>query len=306
MINRIPDTPVFVPSPQEWELTFSDSFDTLDRTKWKINTAYDKSHPQNNGIRRAAYNVDDPDVIFVRDGKLYIQTLWKKGRYGEGWYTGFLETSRYVHPEYASDPGYRGFSQTGGYFEVRCKVARAVGIWSAFWLMPDNSIAFSPEDQQWSGEDGIEIDVMESPHAFHLLERDRNQNLHVLHADGYDDRLKTLSSPAFHVPNMYEDFHTYSLLWEEDCYRFFIDGRQTWETRHLYQNHPMGICKVPEYLLLSTEVAGSIENGTLYEGKTRNRKTGKMEKFWCGNPARNDKSKAFDFIVDYVRCYRRR
>ena len=305
MLKRIPDTAPFTPTSEEWELTFEDNFDTLDLSKWKINTARDTVQPQNSGIRRAAYCVDDTDVIFVRHGKLYIRTLWKNGKYGEGWYTGFLETSLAVNPEYAG-PAYNGFSQAGGYFEVRCKVARAVGIWSAFWLMPDNEIAFSDRDRQWSGEDGVEIDVMESPHAFHFLEKDKNQNIHVIHADGYDERLKSLSSPAFYVPGMYEQFHTYSLLWEADKYIFFIDGHKTWETRHIYQGHGMGICKVPEYLLLTTEVAGCIENGVIYEGRTRDTRTGKLEKFWCGSPAQNDKTKAYDFIVDYVRCYKRK
>lgn len=306
MLKKIPDTAPFVPAPEEWMLTFEDQFETLDLSKWKINTARDAVNPQNNGIRRAAYCVDDPDVIFVRDGKLYIRTLWKNGAYGEGWYTGFLETSRAIHPEYAAGSEYRGFSQTGGYFEVRCKVARAVGIWSAFWLMPDNEIAFSDGDRQWSGEDGVEIDVMESPHTYRLLERGKNQNIHVIHADGYDDRLKSLASPAFYVPKMYEKFHTYSLLWEADKYVFMIDGHKTWETRHIYEGHEMGICKVPEYLLLTTEVAGSIENGVLYEGRTRNQKTGKLERFWCGNPAKNGRSKSYDFVVDYVRCYQKK
>lgn len=296
MLKKIPNTPVFSPSPSDWELTFEDNFDTLDLTKWKIDC----------GERRAAYNVDDPDVVFVKDGKLYIRTLWKKGKFGEGWYTGFLESSRTVHSECAFPPSYRGFSQTGGYFEVRCKVARSTGIWSAFWLMPDNDIAFSDQDRQWTGKDGVEIDVMESPHSFHLLERQKNQNIHVIHADGYDDRLKSLSSPAFYVPKTYEEFHTYSLLWDTDKYQFFIDGHMTWETRHIYKGHDMGICKVPEYLLLTTEVAGCIENGVVIEGKTRNPQNGKLEKFWCGNPAKNNKSRPYDFIVDYVRCYQKK
>ncbi len=305
MLKRIPETAPFSPEPEKWELTFEDNFGTLDLTKWKINTARNTADPQKSGIRNAAYCVDDPDVIFVRDGKLYIRTLWKRGKYGEGWYTGFLETSQAVHPEYAG-PAYSGFSQTGGYFEVRCKVARAVGIWSAFWLMPDNDIAFSDGDRQWSGEDGVEIDVMESPHAFHFFERQKNQNIHVIHADGYDERLKSLSSPAFHVPGMYAQFHTYSLLWEADKYIFFIDGHKTWETRHIYKGRRMGICRVPEYLLLTSEVAGCIENGVIREGRTRNQQTGKLERFWCGSPAANDKSKPYDFVVDYVKCYRRK
>lgn len=300
MLKKLPNGKPFVPSADEWELTFEDNFEFLDLTKWKINMS-DESN-----IRRAAYHSNESDVVFTKNGQLYIRTKWKKGPHGEGWYTGFLETSQSVHNEYRANSDYKGFSQTGGYFEIRCKVPRAVGIWSAFWLMPDNEIAFSDNDVQWSGEDGIEIDVMESPHTYRFFEKNKNQNLHVLHADGYDERLKSIHSPAYHVPKMYDEFHIYSLLWEKDKYIFFVDGQKTWETRHIYEGHDMGICSVPEYLLLSTEVAGCIENGKIHEGLTRNSENGELEKFWCGNPAKNDKSKAYDFIIDYVKCYKRK
>ncbi|MDO4153820.1 MAG: glycoside hydrolase family 16 protein [Clostridia bacterium] len=304
MLKRLPnDTPFQLPET-EWELTFSDDFACFDRTKWKCNTMLNPENPARNGIRNNAFYTDDEDIVFTKDGHLYIRTKWKQGSLGEGWYTAMLETS-HVHPEYAA-AGYRGFSQTGGYFEVRCKVPKAVGIWTAFWLMPDNEDAFSPRDVQWSGEDGLEVDVMESPHAYHLLPRAQNQNIHVLHADGYDERLKTLRSPAFYVPQMYTEFHTYGFLWETDKYAFFVDGHKTWETKHIYQGRDMGICRVPEYLLLSAEVAGCMENGKQYPGLTRNNRTGKLEKFWCGNPEKNDKTKPYDFVVDFVRCYRRR
>lgn len=304
MLKKLPNDVPFQPNESEWELTFSDEFEFFDRTKWKCNTVLSPDNPEIRGIRRDAFYTDDEDIVFTKDGKLYICTKWKKGGLGEGWYTAMLETS-HVHPEYATE-GYQGFSQTGGYFEVRCKVAKAVGIWSAFWLMPDNDDTFSARDVQWSGEDGLEIDVMESPHAYRLLPKQKNQNIHVLHADGYDERLKSSRSPAFYVPNMYTEFHTYGFLWDADKYTFFVDGHKTWETTHIYKGREMGICRVPEYLLLSTEVAGCMENGVQYPGRVRNPKTGRLEKFWCGNPDRNNKTKSYDFIVDYVRCYKRR
>lgn len=290
MLKKLPNEEKFIPSPDKWELTFEDNFEFLDRTKWSFDI----------GERHCACNTDDPDVVFTKDGKLYIRTLYKNG----SWHTGFLATNKRVRAD-KKDSDFKGFSQTGGYFEVRCKVAKAVGIWSAFWLMPESDITFSENDVQMSGEDGVEIDVMESPHSFHFFEKQKNQNIHVIHADGYDERLKSVKSPAYHVPDMYDEFHTYSLLWDEDKYTFFIDGQKTWETTHVYKGHEMGICKVPEYLLLSSEVAGSIENGVQHPGLVRNEK-GKLEKFWCGNPDKNDKTKAYDFIVDYVRCYKRK
>lgn len=201
-------------------------------------------HGESN-IRRAAYHSNDDDIVFTKDGNLHIRTVWKDGVYGEGWYTSYLESSQSIHKEYESDPNYKGFSQTGGYFEIRCKVPYAKGIWSAFWLMPDNEIAFSENDVQWSGEDGLEIDIMESPNVYQKSKRAQNQNIHVIHADGYDERLKTIRSNSIHVPKMYDEFHTYSLLWDEDKYTFFIDGKKTWETKHIYETEIWEFVRYP-------------------------------------------------------------
>lgn len=139
----------------------------------------------------------------------------KKGKYGEGWYTGLISTIKVVEQYNERTDDYEGFSQTGGYFECRCKVPKAVGIWSAFWLMPDNTTSFSDKDIMYSGEDDLEIDVMESPYAFMGTRREKNQNVHVLHADGE---------------------------WEET---------------------------------------------------------------WCGNPDKNKKDQNYDFVIDYVKCYKK-
>ena len=165
MLKPIPKTERLILPEKEWVCTFSDDFAFLDRTKWKFDLPHDPKDPALDGVRRCCFNVDDEDVVFVRDGQLHIRTLWKNGKYGEGWYSAMLDNGSFgsfVSVD-STAPEYRGFSQTYGYFEVRCKVPKAVGIWSAFWLMPDNDIAFSENDVQFSGEDGVEIDVMESP-----------------------------------------------------------------------------------------------------------------------------------------------
>lgn len=308
MLRPIPKTERLILPEKEWVCTFSDDFAFLDRTKWKFDLPHDPKDPALDGVRRCCFNVDDEDVVFVHDGQLHIRTLWKNGKYGEGWYSAMLDTGRFGSFVSADGfaPEYRGFSQTYGYFEVRCKVPKAVGIWSAFWLMPDNDIAFSEADVQFSGEDGVEIDVMESPHMFMRTRFGKNRNIHCIHADGYDDRLKSVRSPAFYVPRMYDDFHTYGLLWEQDKYSFYIDGYKTWETEHIYKGRRMGVCRVPEYLLLSTEVAGFMENGKQYPGKQKDPNTGKITPYWCGNPDKNDKSRGYDFVVDWVKVYQKR
>lgn len=261
-----------------WDLTFEDNFETLDRTKWKVNNIP-------NGLRRVAYYTDD--CVFIRDGKLVLRAEFKNGV----WHSGWVETST---KNKTGD--YSGFSQREGYFECRCKAPRALGIWSAFWLMPDEGAAFTAEDIQGTGKDGAEIDIMESPFSYKF---NPNITQHAVHCDGYDERLKSAASPILKVDSIYDDFHTYAVEWNSEEYVFYVDGYETWRTNHLN-----GTSQVREYIILSVEVAGFERNGNLFAGKEAKGK--KAVKAWQGNPMKNDLTKRYDFEIDYVRVYNKK
>lgn len=276
-VKKLDKAVTFAPD-ENWELVFCDDFDTLDYTKWKANF-------HDVGIRRTAYYTTDDDILFVENSNLIIRTKWKNGKYGEGFYTSWLESSVNVHKECEKE-GYKGFASTYGYFEIRCKFPPSTGIWSAFWLMPDNEIAFSDNDIQSTGEDGAEIDIFESPFYYSY----KNATQSAIHCDGYDDRLKSASSKVYQISDPYTNFHTYGLLWDEKEYVFYIDGRETWRTNHLN-----GTSKVDEYMILSVEAGG--EN----DGKVPT-----DYKYWCGSALKNDKNKNYDFVVDYVKVYKKK
>ncbi|MDR3262857.1 MAG: glycoside hydrolase family 16 protein [Clostridiales bacterium] len=285
------------------QLVFLDEFDgtALDLTKWKINTM-----PDDDGIRRAGIYTDTQDIIFVKDGALTIRTKFKNGERGQGWYTSWVETSKDVSKEIDVNAGYNGFNAVTGYFEVNCIAPESVGIWSAFWLMPDNDTAFGDDDIQWTAKDGLEVDVMESPYMYQKA-INRYGVTHVLHSDGYGDKLKTSHSNTYHVPKMYSEFHRYGVMWTPDEWIFYIDGAETWRTKYLYKNENgkdvvLGAAEVAEYMILSVEVGGSQKDGKLYPGQVFN-DDGTSSPFWAGNPDSNDKSKSYDFIIDYVKVY---
>lgn len=163
--------------------------------------------------------------------------------------------------------------------------------------MPDEGTGMGPDDVMGTGADGVEIDVMESPWKYATSGKESVQ--HVVHGDGYTD-IKSDKSDRYKVPDMYSEFHTYGVLWTEEEYVFFIDGAETWRTRHTVDGQTLGVSEVNEYMILSVEVGGhTAEDGTLVEGKEVD-----GSKSWCGNPAKNDKSKHYDFVIDYVRVYR--
>lgn len=293
----LPKKDKFVYNEADWDIAFIDEFkgDSLNSKNWKVNTM-----DGGNGIRRAGYYVDDSDVIFVENDNLYIRTKYKTGEHGEGWYTSWVESSKTKHAEYESDD-YEGFNSVGGYFEIKCKVPPSKGIWSAFWMMPDNDIAFSNNDVQWSGKDGVEVDIMES----FGYTNGKSEVTHVIHGDGYGDKLKSSKSRTYKVPDMYNTYHTYAMEWTKDKYIFYVDGYKTWETPYEYDGKIMGVSEALSYMILSVEISGTSENGILYPGLERNEK-GNLVNIWSGNPDVNDKSKNYDFIIDYVKVMTRK
>ncbi|MBO8423724.1 MAG: hypothetical protein IAB16_01690 [Firmicutes bacterium] len=54
-------------------------------------------------------------------------------------------------------------------------------------------------------------------------------------------------------------------------------------------------------MIFSVEAVGHVpEDGTLLADSNADGSDS-----WCGNPAKNDKSKHYDFVIDYVRVYRK-
>lgn len=249
------------------KLVFEDEFDgELDGSVWDTTS--------DTPVRRGGYW--DPEQCFTQDGKLIIRTEYKEnGNYGAGWYTGTCRTR-----------GLKEFKY--GYYEVSCKAPAAEGLWSAFWMLCDTMGEVTGD-----GKNGCEIDIMESPYyndPKKPAEKYRNTTLHTLHIDGYGDDHKSRGSKPYQVQkNMYEEFNTYGLLWTEDEYVFYINGKETWRTS-------WGVSQVPEYLWLSVEVAG--ENGSANPSNPNNKYT------FAGEIENNDKSKfPADFEIEYVRVY---
>lgn len=295
---EIPTDQIFEYNENEWETTFFDDFNStqVDSTKWKIVTMQ-SDDPLKNGVRRAAYYTNSAENVFIKDGNLIMRTNYKTGEYGTGWYTAWLETST-NKDEYVT-AGYQGFSQTQGYFEIKCITPPSTGIWSAFWMMPDEGVAFTQNDIQNSAKDGLEIDIMESPYYYNYK---MSACTHVLHCDGYDDRLKSSKSATYKVPNMYSQMHTYAMEWTETEYKFYIDGYMTWKTPHEYNGHVFGVSEVLQYIILSVEVGGhSDSQGNLIAGINAD-----GSKSWAGDPNANDKSKNYDFIIDHVKVMKRK
>ena len=258
----------------EYELVWSDEFNgtTLDKSKWEYNWWEVE--------RKGGYWHED--MVSVKDGNLVIKTeyldeplenyyydKWHDqinfDEYKPGYYTGVIRSS---------------YEQCYGYFEVRCILPAAQGLWSAFWMMNDKV-----EDVDGSGKDGTEVDIFES---FYYKDHWWGNDCVVsgIHYDGYGEGHKGDSIGKTFIENdPYTQYNTYGLEWTKDEYIFYLNGV---ETGRLSTG---GVSQNPEYLILSCEVSG--ENGVASGDRHG---AGDIKKTPKGNwPA--------EFKVDYVRCY---
>ena len=167
------------------------------------------------------------------------------------------------------DDAINGFSQKYGYFEVRCILPECPTAWAAFWLM--NEGVYNADGD---GRDGTEIDIFESDCIDDTIKNAVTSNLHF---DGYGDAHQKMGAKKFLIKgNPYEEFNTYGLEWNENEYIFYINGVESYRTDF------GGVSQNPEYLILSYELGG--EDGV-------------------ASNADLDKTKEYQYIVDYVRVY---
>lgn len=264
------------------KLLFVDNFDgdAVDEAKWLISgTDHDPNAP--GLIRRGGWWTRDS--VFTSDGNLVIRTTYDYQK--NTFYTGAVNARELM---------------TYGYYEARCKLPEAYGMWAAFWIMCDKMTV--PFDDV--RETGTEIDIFESP--FYRL---GGSIQHALHTGGYGD----MHQNNFTLPisleraegsfNGYETWHTFAVDWQPDGYKFYVDGELTWQTVDPYgsknsENYiAQNVSDKPSYIILSVEVGG--EGGV----------PGDPPFVFCGDPVRDNQSNYdmmdfhVDFLVDYVKVW---
>lgn len=161
------------------------------------------------------------------------------------------------------------FEQRYGKFEVRCQMPTVPGWWVAFWLMSPSVF-----NEDGSGEDGTEIDIME---GFGWTDRIH----HTLHWDGYGAAHRS-EGIAEELEGIREGFHTFTLEWNETEYIFFVDDVETWRSQ------AGGVSQVPAYIKITGELSTE---------------AGYSSPWWANEPVPSYFPDYF--IIDYVRVWTR-
>ena len=271
----------------EWKLAWADEFDgtELDRTKWDYRLNFwGKPFP---GYCDKGVSLDgNGNAVFqpvkLLDGRICSAQLQTGSN--------SFDIPKYNFDTETNACGDNNFWPLGeipepkfmhryGYYEVRCKFQKTNGWWSAFWLQtPSPGVTYDPK---WSG---VEVDIMEY-FGNHKL---TSGNFYGGYGKGLKEDARIhydfKGNPAVKPLAVYEDeeenFHRFGLLWTENEYVFYYDGKETART-----NGP--ISAVPQFILLTTEVKGYRRgNGTVHEPKA-------------------EESLGDRFVVDYVRVFDR-
>jgi len=262
-----------LPEGYNWELAWSDEFDgtELDESKWMYRLNFwGKPFP--------AYC----DKGVSLDGKgnvVFTPVKMEDGRICSAQLQTGSNTFDIPKPNYENAVNGCGdnnfwpfgklpkptFMHRYGYYEVRCRFQQTDGWWSAFWLQA--SAIGTTYDPAWSG---VEVDIIEHFGNFEMA----SGNFY----GGYGEDLKRDARIHYNLEEGKDEFHRFGLLWTENEYVFYFDGKETART-----NGP--ISHVPQFVLLTTEVKG-YRNG---DGTKHSEKS--------------EESIGDTFVVDYVRVF---
>lgn len=186
------------PPDDEYQLVWSDEFDAdglPDARKWRYDVG---GHGWGNNELQY-YTERDLDNARVENGRLIIEAR-KEDFQNRGYTSARLVTKGVGDWLY-------------GKFEVRARLPSGRGTWPAIWMLASQD-AYG--DAYWP--DNGEIDIMEhvgyDPDVIHA----------TVHTKAYYHSIGTQKSAQVTVPTSRSEFHTYTIEWEPDKIRAYLDG----------------------------------------------------------------------------------
>ncbi|MGH1436906.1 MAG: glycoside hydrolase family 16 protein [Lewinella sp.] len=188
-----------------YELIWSDEFDgtEIDGSKW----SYDLGDGCDLGIcgwgnNELEYYTDRPENAYLENGNLVIKARRELPLY----LNQYQYTSSRLVTKNKGDFRY-------GRVDVKARLPIGQGLWPAIWMLPtDEAYGGWPR----SGE----IDLMEN------IGSEPDRIFGTIHY-GHDYwRFTSEGITKEEGPNFTEDFHVYTLLWNEDCLMMMVDGEK--------------------------------------------------------------------------------
>ncbi|KAL4451764.1 hypothetical protein ABPG75_007426 [Micractinium tetrahymenae] len=207
------------------QLLFSDEFNgtALDRNKWEPQIGSGCQYNLNGwGNAERQWYTDLPANLAVRRGMLVLQAV--------------RSTEAGVAQQYTSARvrsfGKFGIAPSAAYplirIEARIKVPLGLGLWSAFWMLPeDGSYSYCSGCGRYGGwANSGEIDIMEVANTMQEVKG-------TLHFGGFwPYNVFSTGTGTLPTGRPFSDaFHVYSLEWERSEMRWYVDGRRFYTMR---------------------------------------------------------------------------
>jgi beta-glucanase (GH16 family) len=227
------------------ELDWSDEFDgaELDLTKWsyQLGTGSSEGLTDWGNNEKQYYRAEN---AVVRDGMLVITA--RRESYGGKGYTSARITTRGAK---GANPGL--YNTTFGRIEARISLPPIVGMWPAFWMLPQASPYGG-----WASSG--EIDIMEAkgrlPNCFAGT---------IHYGGGWPNNTYSSIGDKYYAAGTgnCEAFHTYAIEWTATKIEWFLDGTAVGNKTNWYSSAaPMPApFDVPFYLLLNLAVGGNFD-----------------------------------------------
>lgn len=204
----------------QYVLSFSDEFDTIDVTEWGCTSRWIAHTPWAGDFGTARFAKPKEGFPFVvKDGILEIEA--RKSPSGQ-WWSGMLASW---------DACDSGFAQRYGYFEMRAKIPSGPGFWPAFWLIGVDK-----------SNGTAEIDIFE-----HHTHKSHQYNSALMKHPGKNDMKRRVYSNFNPIEDgiLAKQFNTFGADVSENEVVFYFNRKEVWRTPML--DH----FKQPMYLLVS-------------------------------------------------------
>lgn len=237
-------------------LIWQDEFNgtALDTSKWSYELGYYMNNDPNTwgwGNNEMQHYTNSPNNINVAGGTLNITTFVEPKSFPQ-------DPNRYAQYSSGKINTKGKFSLQYGRVDIRAKLPTGNGIWPAFWMLPtDNRYG------NWATSG--EIDIME------VRGRLPNIATAAIHYGGEWPNNR-YSSGEYQFPsgqNVNSDYHVYSLVWEEDNFKWYVDGKcflkitkEQWYSVAA-PNNPNAPFDQPFYFIMNLAVGGHFDGGLL-------------------------------------------
>lgn len=189
----------------DWKLVWEDQFAgaALDYAKWEIEV-----NAFGGGNQELQIFTDRKENVRVEDGNLVLEA--HRDNHGIAGTVREFSSGR-IRSKRRGDWKY-------GKFEMRAKLPRGQGLWPAIWMLPT--------DEKYGGwASSGEIDIME------FKGQEPNIVWGTLHyGGGWPKNTHTGETLTLDNGNLTDDFHTFSVEWEENAIRWYLDGK-LWQTQ---------------------------------------------------------------------------